>query len=292
MALEPTPRNNADMLERLIEDNLNKLPDALRPRWQEKYDAAEEKELPRLARELRALIVERERVTHFAPPMLGSIRHLDTDEARINDTLARIGAAAEREDLFLGKGNFARVFEDPSEPRICYKSITNFSEYGSWNSVEAEAGFLEDLEDLVVDGVRTPRVNTVIDLPTVKIISMEHLNADSIERIISENRTLPAGFDAGRFIKQTRAYISAMHEQRGIYHRDLHGGNVLVDNVNATPYVIDFGKSVRSITPEYAYEARDKTGKRLKALITDEQCLDTLEIRLQQYASGHIVKPE
>ena len=79
-----------------------------------------------------------------------------------------------------------------------------------------------------------------------------------------------------------------MHEQKNIYHRDLHNGNVLV-GPDSTPYIIDFGRSVRSIGSEYAYDYTDKTGQNRIVLTSDEDRLNNIRDTLQVYT--HQIAP-
>ena len=271
-----------EALERHIQRQIDELPTALQKRWVEEFENAEEKDLSNLEQKLRTFVRDRERVLiHTAPGTLGELRHADRDEARVRATLERIQEASERPDLYVGKGKTAEVFKDIKDPSLCYKTVVNFQAYASWNSIGKEAHFLEELEDLEVEGVRTPRVIIVVDLPNIKAIEMEYLDADNIKIIIEKNKPLPPNFDVTRFFKRVRAYVDAMHA-RNIYHRDLHGGNILVGK-DGTPYIIDFGQSTESLSPDYAYEASDRAGNNRIVLPTDEMQLEGTESALRAY---------
>jgi len=283
-------KNAIEDSEESIQERIQTLPPPLRPRWLTELENAESNQLAPLSRRLNLFIRERKRLlSHNAPPLLQGIHSIERREDKVNETLARIGEASERKDLFVGKGKAARVFRDPQDPNVCYKSIVNFEEYGICNAIGVEAQFLEDLQDLSVHGMRTPRLNAVIDLPTVKVISMEYLKAESINEIIIRNGAFPARFDVGRFETAFRQYVAAMHN-RNIYHRDLHGGNILIAD-DGTPYIIDFGKSTFSITPESAYEAHDTFGRPMKPYPKDDDRLEELLRRTKLYMLGHPVEP-
>ncbi|MDB5238583.1 MAG: hypothetical protein JWM46_853 [Candidatus Kaiserbacteria bacterium] len=280
------PRNPLEDTAEGIERRIGTLPEELRDRWEDRLSRADATELPELSRKLNKFIQERRSLnSQKAPPFMTDLKHLESDEGRIYATLARIGEAAEREDLYVGKGKAAKVFKDMKDSRVCYKSITNFEEYRLCNSIGNEAKYLEDLEDLVVDGVRTPILYTVIDLPSVKVISMEYLEAMSIEDILAQGKALPENFDFDLFAKRLRAYMTAMHA-RHIYHRDMHMGNILIAP-DSSPYIIDFGKAAFAITEESAYEARDAAGVPMKPYARDELQLEKVLDHLKRYYLSH-----
>jgi tRNA A-37 threonylcarbamoyl transferase component Bud32 len=274
-------KRSPETLERSIQNAIEQLPDPLQRRWAERLNNAPDDELKALDDELRAFVEKRESVLRRAPASLGDFKHSDKDEARIQTTLERIREAAERPDLYVGEGKSAEVFRDTMESDRCYKIVTNFKEYATWNSIGTEAHFLEELEDLVVDGVRTPRVSSVIDRPEIKAISMEYIDGENVKILIEKNKPLPGNFDLKRFMTKLRAYVKAMHD-RNIYHRDLHGGNVLVGR-DGNPYVIDFGQATVSFSPDYAYEAYDRTGQNRIMLTSDEAHVDGIEAALRAH---------
>lgn len=278
----PIPKLDAPELERAIEKHLDDLPGPLRKTWQDKYEQATETELPALEKSLRTLMRERERVLFHAAPRMSEFAHSEADTEKIYATLARIGEASENPTLFAGRGKTGEVYRDTKDERLCYKTIINFASYESWNSVEKEAHFLEELENFSVEGVRTPRVYSVIDLPEVKAIVMEFLPAKNIDIIEEKKLPLPEGFDVRDFFRRIRAYIQALHE-RNIYHRDLHGGNILIGD-DGTPYIIDFGQSAHAFTSEHAYDIHDRSGNKLAVSTSDEDWLNAVEAKLTAYA--------
>jgi len=270
------------MLERSIEQNLDTLPSPLRRTWQERFDATSDAELPQFASELENFIVERGRaLVGKAPALFDGMRHLISDEAAIAKTMEIIHGAEGDPELYIGEGKTAHVYRDPKTNAVCYKYVHNFQEYAAWNNIGSEGKYLGELEDVVVDGARAPQLFGVIDLPETKVIAMEYIDAPSLALVMERNRPLPENFDAHVFIAKLRAFMAAVHE-RGIYHRDLHEGNVLVGADN-TPYVIDFGKAIRSISPEFAYEAFDRTNTNRVVLASDEDWMYALETKLKSH---------
>lgn len=283
VSIESSRKRSPETFERSIQNAIEQLPDPLQRKWTERLNNARDEELEPLDSELRVFLEKRESVLRRAPASLGEFKHSDKDEARIQATLERIQDAAERPDLYVGEGKNAEVFRDATESDRCYKIVTNFNEYATWNSIGVEAHFLEELEDLVVDGVRTPRVSSVIDRPEIKAISMEYIDGENVKILIEKNKPLPENFDLEHFMAKLRAYVKAMHD-RNIYHRDLHGGNVLVGR-DGNPYVIDFGQATVSFSPDHAYEVFDRTGQNRIILTSDDAHIDGIEIALRAYSA-------
>lgn len=271
-------------LEAMIEAQIESLPGPLQKQWMSRLEAAENDDLPAIDEALRDFLQKRERIlVHTAPGTLGELKHADRDAARIQKTLERIAESTARPDLYVGAGNTAEVHRDVQDPAICYKLVTNFEKYEAWNSIGREAHFLEELEDVVVEGVRTPRVISVIDRPDIKAITMEYLDAENLTVLMEKRKALPPNFDVDDFFRRVRAYIDELH-RRGIYHRDLHGGNVLLGR-DGTPYVIDFGQAATAFSAEHAYDAYDRTGENKVVLTSDELYLESLEAALRAYAN-------
>jgi tRNA A-37 threonylcarbamoyl transferase component Bud32 len=277
-------------LESQIHARLEELPADIRRTWQARLDDTADEDLQSYEESLSTFLEKRQQVLNSsAPELFRGMQHLIKDEDAIQKTLEVVREAEGDPRLFVGEGKTAHVYRDPHTKALCYKYVHNFQEYGAWNNIDKEARYLEDLEDLVVDGARVPRLTGVIDLPDSKVIAMEYLNAASIDRMIHRGRAFPADFDIATFFKKLRMYISAMHE-RGVYHRDLHEGNILV-GPDSTPYVIDFGRAVHSVAPEYAYEVYDRAGVNRIVLPSDEAWIDALEAKTRQaYGAQHQAK--
>lgn len=271
--------------DKTIERGLEQLPPELRNTWLKRYESAGNEELPQLADELRNFISRREQARSRSSEKLQGIRHLTTDPQAISRTLTLIGNIERDRSQFIKGGTFARVYKDPQSPAICHKFIYNFREYTDWNTVEREARFMEELEGFEVDGARVPRLMSVIDLPQMKVLSMEYMDAPDVDTVLQRKRKLPNGFDVNKFFDRLYKYVERMHTERNIYHRDLNLGNVLIGE-ESTPYVIDFGKAAQAITPEFAYETRDKVGNPGRRLLSDEELIYRMEVRLRPAASS------
>lgn len=276
------------MWEKSIERRLENLPGPLQKTWRDRLADARDEDLAAMDKELADLLSRRAAALSRTPALFAGMSSLETDEEKIARMLDKIQLIENDNQLFIAEGKTAHVFRDPNQPAVCYKFVHNLAEYEAWNSVDKEAHFLEDLSSLSVDGVRSPSLISVIDRPEMKVIVMERLDATSIDGIIRSKRPLPDGFDTKVFFQRLRAYVEKMHE-RGIYHRDLHEGNILIGR-DGTPYVIDFGRGARSISPDFAYEAYDRAGINRIVLPSDEKWIDQTEALLRAHLTGQPVE--
>lgn len=170
---------------------------------------------------------------------------------------------------FLGSGQTASVhtLKHPraSEGWVCAKIVTNKALYREGLSVKEEMTFLDRLSDLRVHGVRTPMPFFAFKSEGMEGLVMEHLDAYTIEHIISGQTTegmedrLPNDFNIDAFFDRVREYVSKMHE-RGIAHGDLHLGNIMIDRGSGLPYIIDFGKA-RDTRMEESPSTLNRSGK-------------------------------
>ena len=154
---------------------------------------------------------------------------------------------------FLGNGAVAEVFTlrntgSFSERTICVKVVTDYQRYAEGNRMSKEVSFLDALQDLQVEGVRTPLPYIVFSGIGMDGCIMEHLEAFNFRRILESQTTeeikdeLPEGFDVKVFFRQVHLYVEQMH-LRGIYHGDLHLRNLMIDRKTGLPRIIDFGKA-------------------------------------------------
>ena len=168
-----------------------------------------------------------------------------------------IDASTADQELFLGSGNIARVYKLASQPGLCVKKVVNDESYARENSVSQEARFLNDLSGFEVEGVRTPFVKETISGGDLTVIVMEELDAVNFELAARGKAPLPPQFDIHDFFDRLKKYITVLHEQKQIFHRDLAPRNIMICNKTGKPFVIDFGKSAYADDVKNADMARD-----------------------------------
>ncbi len=168
-----------------------------------------------------------------------------------------IDASTADQELFLGSGNIARVYKLAHQPGLCVKKVINDVSYARENSVSQEARFLNELSGFEVAGVRTPFVKETISGGDLTVIVMEELDAVNFELAARGKAPLPPNFDINDFFDRLKKYISALHEQKQIFHNDLAPRNIMICKKTGMPFVIDFGKSAYADDVKNADMARD-----------------------------------
>lgn len=148
----------------------------------------------------------------------------------------------------LGQGNTADVRFLELDNLVClkiYKKSEQVPDGIYYVSPEKEREFLENLQNLDTK-VRVPKIYASFEIDQMgelhRFIMMEALNAVSVDDVLQNRATLPKDFDWISFEKDLLDFAEKIHE-RGIYHRDLHEGNIMIDKDTLQAYVIDFGAS-------------------------------------------------
>lgn len=115
----------------------------------------------------------------------------------------------------------------------------------------------------------------------MQILLMQTMNASSVEDILSKGLPLPSGFDYDAFCKNIEAYLADMHADK-LYHRDLHAGNIMIDNETGDPVIIDFGRSALS-NEEEAYIEEILPGTKTHFIKDEQMFRDKVKIPLAKY---------
>lgn len=266
-------------LEYHIQEHIDNMPPELQQRWNVQFENMEDSALPSLLKNIEEFETKRSAaLSDNGLHAFEGLRHAVTDPEAIARTIETIRHIEGRYDLFVGEGKIGHVFADPEMAGLCHKFIHDFSRYADWNSIDHEASYLEKLEGVSFEGARAPILSGAIDTPDLKVISMELLDAPSVDQVLMQRKALPEGFDLETFLRRLSGYIELMHKHH-VYHRDMHSGNVLIGR-DSTPYIIDFGRSVISISSDAAYEVYDRIGNRAAVLKSDEERVADLRIQL------------
>jgi serine/threonine protein kinase len=196
----------------------------------------------------------------------------------------------------IGFGLNATVYgvEDEIIGHLCVKEINEFPQI-KYNDPTDEFDFQERLN---AGGVRTPY--TIAELRDEKgkaFIIMEKINGHSIGDTVEKNLPLPKGFNLNSFHKKLAEQVKKMHEMT-ILHRDLHKGNVMIDE-NGDPVIIDFGLATNnSASSNDAYQGEVQTYNKNTGryspttglLLNDEKQVNLLKAELRTYIADGIKK--
>ncbi len=174
--------------------------------------------------------------------------------AELTDSLLK------NQEHIIGQGNVAEVHSHPENTNLCLKVISdktiNKILGQSYCSLEDEARFLDEASK-IKGNVKVPRpyISVVLrqenmpDDAGLQVLIMERLKAVSLRNILEDEAEFPADFDLDIFFAKLQKFVERMNEELHIYHRDLHAGNIMVDE-EGSPYVIDFGSATKAFSEE------------------------------------------
>lgn len=189
------------------------------------------------------------------------------------------------EGTFLGSGGTAVVHRDPAEPTRCYKIINNLENYSRVNLIQKEMELMEEVYDLEVEGVRSPRPHSYFVKGDLHVMVMDALPAVSLDQVIAGLQPLPKAYEHKTFFARLEHYLEALHG-RGVYHRDVRVQNIMVDTVTGAPYVIDFGQSCKALPSEDPYYTLNDTTKVVETHIDDMVGLNAAKKEMMQFITN------
>ncbi len=162
----------------------------------------------------------------------------------------------------IGEGGNAEVFaiEGGQFSKVCLKRIKEKQQL-ICNSIDEENKFQGKAREA---GVRTPLALISIDTDKGSFLIMERVDGCTVEQAIQDPSQLPENFSYQIFANDLDDQILKMHNA-GIYHRDLHVRNVMINN-QGMPVIIDFGTATEGTGSDFTYEQlatvyNQKTGK-------------------------------
>jgi tRNA A-37 threonylcarbamoyl transferase component Bud32 len=143
------------------------------------------------------------------------------------------------EQIGWGKNADILAVGDKNYRMLCAKKLKP-KPYLIDNRPEEEFKYQEMVREL---GVRTPfSIAMIRNIETKEeYIIMERIMGVSVGDVVKNNAPIPEAYNHELFFEKLERDLKKMHED-GIYHRDLHVGNVMIDE-NGNPVIIDFGSA-------------------------------------------------
>lgn len=163
-------------------------------------------------------------------------------------------------DQEVGEGNFSHVYSDTKMNGLCYKKFKPTAEQRMHITAEMEMDFMAKAHGIDPE-VKTPyplgiaqvviKNNETQNKKLIKVIAMEYFDdATRLEDIIEPHKAeykkeFPDTFNSEDYFKKLTNFIEKLHNEKGIYHRDLKMRNIMIDNKTGNPIVLDFGDAAR-----------------------------------------------
>lgn len=175
--------------------------------------------------------------------------------------------SAELEADPIGEGGNAEIFipVEKAWETVCLKKIKE-RPLLHCNNIDEELRLQKKARRC---GVRTPLCIISFEEKGEKFFIMERIFGNTIEEILKNPALLPEKFNYKIFCKSLDEQIKKLHtadgQMGGIYHRDLHLGNIMIDE-GGLPVIIDFGAATEGTGSDFAYEEsvamlNSKTGR-------------------------------
>lgn len=170
-------------------------------------------------------------------------------ESKETEALAECIGELLKKSISIGEGNNADVFIAPetSFEKVCLKLIKE-KPWMICNDIDTEHLFQSKALEA---GVKTPLSLISFESNNRKYLVMQIINGSSVKEIINGEKELPENFNHEIFFKSLDEQVKMLHDA-GIYHRDLHGGNVMIDE-NGMPVIIDFGTATQGSGSDETY---------------------------------------
>lgn len=225
---------------------LSKLPIELRKIWTERTDELAIDDAITLIRDiLRKRDIAKEKI-------FTSINEIKdpTLQEEVRAAVHTVEGSFGNAELFVGNGSVAEVYFLPEAPHVCVKYLINPNmarEHG--NNFREESDHLNTMQGFTVEGIRAPDLFFYHNSDFGTCFGMEKIDGKSINIITESPESIDyldviKKQDMHDVLRRMRAYITKMHSEKKIVHRDLTARNIMVDR-NGDWYVIDFGRAKR-----------------------------------------------
>lgn len=172
----------------------------------------------------------------------------DIDEAQIEldrknqEFLEKIASLG----VQLGSGRAADVFAMP-ESSVCLKRTGPKNLNYATNSAAEEVSLMTAATKIT--SLRVPKPVLSIELEDGGLILMEKIDGFSLRDFYEQEMALPKAFNFDLFWAKIEQGIVDLNNS-GLHHRDLHEGNIMIEEETGEPVVIDFGLSCVSFAEE------------------------------------------
>ena len=225
-------------------------------------------------------------------PFKSIVNHQEKNDVEndpiIKELIEKIYEIARSENS-IGKGMTAEVFISKTNPDICYKIIHNDGDYKFRHSVYDEGEILAKAEKISRSlNIRVPKPHYSILAKgehgdEFEVLVMDRLHSSSIKDILANDLDVPENFDFKEFTSTVELFFSKLHEQN-IYHRDAHGGNIMLENETGTPCIIDFGASIEMMLHnEDPYQQTNSQGETIIFTQDEHKIQQELRVNLRGY---------
>jgi len=175
------------------------------------------------------------------------------EESKIEECILKVELNTEP----IGEGGNAIIYipENESLQNVCIKKTKDKPQI-MCNSIDEEHSLQEKAKNA---GIRTPTtyLSFINKNDGKEYFLMERINGYSVKDIVKDEGLMPKNFEYEKFCESLDDQINKLHNingiMGGIYHRDLHIGNVMIDE-NGLAVIIDFGTAIESSGGEFTYE--------------------------------------
>jgi len=179
----------------------------------------------------------------------------------------------------LGGGETAKVltFNDQEKQDLCIKLITH--------PEKADIPIEQEFQlqcNAVASGARVPRPIITVSEREQAFIVMERIRGHSVKDIIEKKLSLPPAFDLEPFILALKQEVKKLHRE-DIYHRDLHLGNIMIEDETGAPVIIDFGSAKENIFTDQDPYRDQRLGGRETLYEADEEGIKKCRKEISRY---------
>ncbi|MDB5260086.1 MAG: hypothetical protein JWN37_317 [Candidatus Nomurabacteria bacterium] len=232
-----------DDLERL----LISLPPELQKLWREKVENLELEEAIRI---MEDVLENRSRVKAKTFTRISNIKDPEIKK-EVTDVAGIIENTFGDTDYRVGKGTVGEVYEMPYSSRICVKYLVDEDQRKKHgNTFREESALLEEMTGFVVESIRVPdsyfytasENRVYFGMERIHGYTLEEMAIDPLDPKFATILEIVKKLDKEEVKRKIRAFLTRMHKEKKIVHRDVFTRNFMVDQ-GGNWFLIDFGKA-------------------------------------------------